>query len=58
MLSTLDLSAAQWRVVAEGGEQIGNNAIRDVALGKARELEYLSRSNENGRQTFRFATRR
>ncbi|MDI1479355.1 SMI1/KNR4 family protein [Polyangium sp. y55x31] len=36
MLNRLTLSAAQWQIVAEGGARIGNNAIRDIALARAR----------------------
>jgi SMI1 / KNR4 family (SUKH-1) len=36
-LSRLQLSAAQWKVVADGGERIGNNAVRDLALARSRE---------------------
>jgi hypothetical protein len=39
MLSTLSLSAEQWLVVSEGGAQLKNNAIRDIALKKARAVE-------------------
>ncbi|MDI1442669.1 SMI1/KNR4 family protein [Polyangium sp. 6x1] len=36
MLNRLTLSAAQWQIIAEGGARIGNNAIRDIALARAR----------------------
>ncbi|MDC3955270.1 SMI1/KNR4 family protein [Polyangium jinanense] len=36
MLNRLTLSAAQWQIVAEGGARMGNNAIRDIALARAR----------------------
>jgi hypothetical protein len=36
MLNRLTLSADKWQIVAEGGTRLGNNAIRDIALAKAR----------------------
>lgn len=35
-LRQLALSSAQWLVVSEGGAQLGNNAIRDVALARSK----------------------
>ena len=38
LLNDLTLSAAQWKVVAEGGGQLGNNAIRTFALGRIKTI--------------------
>ncbi|MDC0740606.1 SMI1/KNR4 family protein [Polyangium mundeleinium] len=36
MLNRLTLSAAEWKIVAEGGARMGNDAIRDIALARSR----------------------
>jgi hypothetical protein len=36
MLNRISLSREQWSVVADGGTQLGNNAIRDLALARSK----------------------
>ena len=38
MLNDVTLSAAQWKIVAEGGSALGNNSTRNFALSRMKAL--------------------